>query len=180
MPTQSNKERRKTPEQQSHDFAATQPARQQAYAQYCFAQGYAAGHRARIEEAATLQAVEEEALAQIADEAWRALMQQWLDYKKTIHKRYTLVSSIVGCYEELHQHSGGDIEVARQWMQRSINSGYIGIAIPNHGQQHTVQHPYPTAGNRAEQRKEEVRELSRMASASASAIAALGLGGETE
>lgn len=180
MSLKSSKQRRKSPHEQAVDFAATQPARQQAYAQYCFEQGYAAGHRARIEEAASLQAVEEEALALIPEGEWRELIKTWLDYKRSIHKRYTLVSSIAGCYEELHAQSGGNIDIARQYVQRSINSGYIGIAIPNNGQSHNANSlPYP-AGSRAEQRKEEVRQLSRLASAGASALAAIGLGSEEE
>ena len=180
MSQNPKKSSKKTPNDIAQEFAATQPREQQAYAAFCFAQGYAAGHRARIEESASLQAVEEEALAQIPEGPWRELMQTWLDYKRSIKKRYTLVSSIAGCFEELHTQSGGDIDIARQYVQRSINSGYIGIAFPNNGQPHNATPPPYPAGSRAEQRKEEVRQLSRMASAGASALAAIGFGAEEE
>lgn len=177
MQQNTKKQRRKSPDELARDFAGTQPAIQQAYAQFCFAQGYAAGHRARIEEAASLQAVEEEALAQVPEGPWRELIGQWLDYKRRIKKRYTLVSGIVGCYNDLVRESAGDIEVARSFVQRSINNGYIGIAFPNG--HHTQPLPYPAASV-AERRKEECRELSRAASASASLLAAVGFGDEEE
>ncbi len=159
----SQKKKSEKPEQRARAFAATQPAEYQAYAESCYLRGFKDGHRQHIEEAASLEAVEEEALSAIPEGEWRDLIKEWLTYKRSVKKRYTLVSSIVGCYQDLLQESHGDIALAEQWVRRSINNGYIGIAIP-HGPT-----PYTT---RIEGRKEQVRGLSRLASEGAEAIAA--------
>lgn len=154
-----------------------------AYGILCFKAGYSAGRRSRIEESASLQSVEESALSRIPDDGWRSLMSEWLNHKRSIKKRYTRSSSIIGCYEELRTYTSGDLSLATSLVRRSINANYQGIAYPQQspslsGTDRTTSPSFrPGASS---DRRTEVQSLSRLAVAGAGALASLMPGSEPE
>lgn len=94
---------------------------------YCWMEGWKAGHRARVEANASLTKVEKDALAQIEDEEWRALMEEWLAYKKEKKQTYKTVASILACHKRMRRLSGDVLQQARANLEFSIGNGYDGF-----------------------------------------------------
>ena len=157
-----------SPQALSEAFAASCPQPElRGYIAHCWLEGYKAGHRARIEESASLAAVEESALGEVPDGPWRELISSWLNYKRSRHSRYTTVAGILECYQTLLRDSCGDIGEARQTVNQSIANNYQGIIFNKRKNGSPLPHPTPVMGGVV---KDELRALSRVAAAGAATL----------
>ena len=81
-------------------------------------------------------------LSFIDSESLRAIFLEWLDYKKGAHKfSYKSESSLQVAFNELLKHSGGDPEIARTIVNRSIANGWKGLFPYNGANIEKKSHP---------------------------------------
>ncbi len=75
----------------------------------------------------TPQMVRTEGMETFVSEEMREVFTEWLDYKRERHESYKSLRSLRVCYNRLLSLSGGDPEVARQVVERSIAANYKGL-----------------------------------------------------
>jgi hypothetical protein len=66
-------------------------------------------------------------LSFIGDEAWEALVESWLDYKRSRSENYKSDLSVKKFHTMLRNYSRGDPGLARQIIDKSIANNWAGI-----------------------------------------------------
>ena len=60
-------------------------------------------------------------------DSWQKVMDEWLEYKKSIRKPYKNSLSIMKCYANLVKMSGNNVVIAQDIVDQSIGNGWIGL-----------------------------------------------------
>jgi hypothetical protein len=103
-------------------------------------------------------------LSFIGEEVWEALVESWLDYKRSRSENYKSEMSVKKFHTMLRNYSGGDPGLARQIIDKSIANNWAGIfeLAPDDGKPRN--HPaatIPATGQRIGQIKQPEDEARR-------------------